>query len=137
MSVRPKSSESGSAKSDPRRPVRRTTLHNAAAIAERYQIVLWKEDGYYYGRGVELPHASGGGKTVEACVAETREALVATVATLLEDGDEPPPPAVEEQRTEQVNIRLTAREKLQLEAVAKQKGFRGVSDYVRSAVLEG
>ena len=100
-------------------------------------MVIWKEDGYYYGRGVELPHSFGGGKTVVACAAETREAFVVTVATLLEDGEDVPPPATEEIRTEQVNVGLTSEEKLQLESAAKQKGFRGVSDYVRSAALGG
>ncbi len=124
-------------KKDPRRPFDPEILRQAAAIAEKYQIVIWKEDGYFYGHGVELPHSYGGGKTIAACAAETREAFVVTVATLLEDGEDVPPPATEEIRSEQVNVRLTALEKLKLEAAAKQKGFRGVSDYVRSAALGG
>jgi predicted RNase H-like HicB family nuclease len=130
MSVKSKSS-----KKDLNRPFDPKILRQAAEIAEKYQMVIWKEDNYYYGHGVELPRSFGGGKTVGACVAETRQAFVVTVATILEDGEAPPPAAVEEIRTEQINVRLTAREKLQLEAAAKQKGFRGVSDYVRSAAL--
>lgn len=129
------SAKSKNSKNDPHRPFDPKILRQAAAIADKYQLVIWKEDGYYYGHGVELPTSFGDGKTVAACAADTREAFVATVATLLENGEEPPPPAIDEIRTEQVNVRLTACEKLQLEAAAKQNGFRGVSDYVRSAAL--
>jgi hypothetical protein len=43
-------------------------------------------------------------------VRATREALTVTVATLLESGQTPPPPASENKRTEQVNVRLTLEE---------------------------
>jgi predicted RNase H-like HicB family nuclease len=129
------SGKSKSSRPDPRRPFDPRILRQARQIAKSYEVVVWQEEGYYYGHGVELPTSFGGGKTVEACVKDTREAFVLTVAVLLEEGKAPPPPAREEMRTEQVNVRLTAREKLQLEAAAKQKGFRGVSDYVRSAAL--
>jgi predicted RNase H-like HicB family nuclease len=131
------SAKSKSSKKYPHRPFDPAILRRAEAIADKYQLVIWKEEGYYYGHGVELPNSYGDGKTVAACAADTREAFVATVATLLELGEEPPPPAIEEIRSEQVNVRLTARERLHVEAAAKQKGFRGISDYVRSAALAG
>jgi uncharacterized protein (DUF1778 family) len=37
--------------------------------------------------------------------------------------------------TEQINVRLTPEEKLLLEEMARSKGFRGISDFVRSASL--
>jgi predicted RNase H-like HicB family nuclease len=131
-----KSAKAKCPKKDPRRPFDPAIFRKAAAIAEKYQIVIWKEGGYYYGHGVELPNSYGGGKTIAACAAETREAFIVTVATLLEHGDEVPSPT-EDVRTKQVIVRVTSLEKLQLEAMAKQRGFRGVSDYVRSAALGG
>ena len=66
----------------------------------------------------------------------TREALAGAVAYLLERGQSPPPAAREGRRTQQVNIRLTAEEKALLETVAQQKGFQGLSDFMRFASLD-
>lgn len=104
-------------------------------IAEQYQIILHFEEGQYFGRGLELPGAYNHGPTPDACVAATRDILTTTVAYLIESGQVPPPPAAEERRNEQINIRVTAEEKLLLEQAARSKGFRGLSDFVRSASL--
>ena len=58
------------------------------------------------------------------------------VAVMLEAGDAPPLPMTDESRDQQVNIRLTAREKLRIEGAAQRSGFRGVSDFIRAAALE-
>ncbi len=58
------------------------------------------------------------------------------MACLLEDGQKPPTPAREGTRTQQVNVRLTAEEKAVLETTAKRKGFKGLSDFLRSAALD-
>ena len=79
---------------------------------------------------------SGDGKTANQCIENTREALTAAVAYLLEEGQRPPQPASEGTRTMQVNVRLTAEEKALLEVTAKRKGFTGLSDYVRAAAME-
>jgi len=118
------------------RPFAADVLRRARAIAERYQVVVWHEDGDFYGRGVELPLVMADGRTADACVAATRAAFVAAIATLLEKGAVVPPPASEGVRTEQVNVRLSAEEKLALETSAKQQGYRGLSDFVRAAALE-
>jgi predicted RNase H-like HicB family nuclease len=110
-------------------------LKRAGAIAERYQIILQFEDGEYYGRGLEMPYVMNDGKTPDACVRATREALTVAVATLLEAGEVPPAPASEGKRTEQVNVRLTPEEKLLLEEAARSRGFRGLGDFVRSTAL--
>ncbi|MCE9604519.1 MAG: type II toxin-antitoxin system HicB family antitoxin [Planctomycetia bacterium] len=108
----------------------------AKRYADSYQIILQFEDGEWYGRGLELPQVFGDGKTPEACVENTREALEGAVAFLLEQGQRPPAAATTGQRTEQVNVRLTAEEKVLLEASAKRKGFSGLSEFVRAAAIE-
>jgi predicted RNase H-like HicB family nuclease len=110
-------------------------LKRARKIAEAYQIVLHYEDGEYYGRGLEFPTAMNDGKTPDECVATTRDILTTAVASMLEDGQTPPPPVSEQKRTEQINIRLTTEEKLVLTEAAHSSGFRGISDYIRNAGL--
>lgn len=118
------------------RPFDAHTMAKAVKIVEQYQVILAFEDGHWYGRGLELPNIHGDGKTVNQCVKNTREAFAGWVACLLEEGQRPPTPAGEGTRTAQVNVRLTAEEKLLLEATAKRKGFSGLSDFVRAAAIE-
>jgi len=117
------------------RPFERGVLERAAKIAASYQIIIQFEDGEYYGRGLELPNVMNDGKTPDECVEKTRDILTTAVAYLLETGQTPPSPASENKRTEQINIRLTPDEKIRLEEAARNKGFRGVSDFVRIASL--
>jgi predicted RNase H-like HicB family nuclease len=118
------------------RPFASEILRRAKEIATAYQVVMWEEDGEFYGRGVELPGTFDDGKTPGECMRKTRDAFVATVATMLEDGETPPSPVRDSTaRTEQINVRLTAAEKAELEAKAQRSGFKGLSDFVRSAAL--
>ena len=107
----------------------------ARRIAESYDIVLRFEDGEWYGHALEYPEAMGDGKTEGACVRATRQALAVGVATMLEDGQTPPAPARDGIRSAQVNVRLTPEEKALLESKAKVRGFRGLSDFIRTTVL--
>jgi predicted RNase H-like HicB family nuclease len=118
------------------RPFASATLARAREIAAQYQVILSREGGHWYGRGLELPHIFGDGATPAKCVAKTEEAFVGVVALMLEEGQKPPMPARQGRRTQQVNIRLSAEEKLILENAANRKGFTGVSDFVRAVVLE-
>lgn len=136
MSSKSKSCEARAEVKDPRRPFDAAIWEQAKRIAADYEIVMWFEDGDWYGRGLELPNTYGDGKTPAACIASVRHGLVLTVATMLEDGERPPVAGRAAQRTEQINIRLTADEKARLENRSRAGGFRGVSDYVRSSVLE-
>ena len=117
------------------RPFPPNILRRAKDLASKYQVILRHEDGEYYGRGLELPLAMADGKTPDACVKNTRDAFVAAIATMLELHRTPPSPAAENARSEQVNVRLTPEEKMLLEEAARMKGFRGISDFVRSASL--
>jgi len=118
------------------RPFAPEILRRAREIAEQYTIILQPDpDLGYFGRGLEFPYAMDDGKTPDECVRKTREAFVAAVATMLEKGQIPPAPAVEQRRDEQVNIRLTPEEKFLLEEAARAKGYRGLSDFMRATSL--
>lgn len=130
MSVKSKSSDKVLDK-----PFARKVITKARVLARQYQIILDPEDGEWYGRGLELPNVFGQGRTEHQCVINTREALTAAVATMIEVGQTPPAPAKQGMRTMQINIRLTPEEKVLLEASAKSKGFRGISDLMRAAAL--
>jgi predicted RNase H-like HicB family nuclease len=132
------SSRKAKVKSEDRldRPFDPRILRRAKEIASQYRIVLEPNDEVgYMGNSIEMPNAWGDGKTPDACVRETREVLVSVIATMLERGEVPPIPGTDEQRTEQVNIRVTPTEKRVLEEAARTRGFRGVSDFVRSTTL--
>ena len=118
------------------RPFDADIAAKAKKIAEQYQIIMAREEGHWYGRGLELPHVFGDGKTANQCIDNTREALTGAVAFLLEEGRRPPTPAREGTRTAQINIRLTAEERALLETTSRQKGFSGLSDFVRAAAME-
>ncbi|MBL8759723.1 MAG: hypothetical protein JNL50_00315 [Phycisphaerae bacterium] len=109
----------------------------ARKLAAQYRLVIEQDaegDGFL-GCTVEMPGVMGGGDDLAACVKDTLEATAASIALILESGDTPPAPAREGKRDQQVNIRITAEERLTLESLANREGFRSVSDYVRSTAL--
>ena len=110
-------------------------LKSAKRTANAYDLILRCEDGRWYGHALEYPEAMGDGKTVHTCVRATRQSLTVAVATMLEAGQSPPAPARDGLRSAQVNVRLTFEEKAMLESKAKAKGFRGLSDFIRTSVL--
>ena len=119
------------------RPFDPKIIKRAKDIAATYRIVIHTdEDLGYFGTSVEMPTVMADGATVEACVAELKEALIGAVATMLEMGDKPPLPASSGKREQQVNIRMTADERMRIEEAARQAGFRSVSDFIRAAALK-
>lgn len=116
-------------------PFDRRILDRARDLANQYKIILERIDGEWCGHGLELPGSMGDGKTTEAAVSDTREAMTAVVAYMLEKGQTPPAPAREGARSVQVNIRLTPEEKALLESRSRAKGYRGLSDFIRAAAL--
>jgi predicted RNase H-like HicB family nuclease len=116
-------------------PFNKAIRDAAKRIVDAYDIVMRLEEGEWVGHALEYPEASGVGKTVQECMEETRKTLLVGVASMLEDGDTPPIPARQNVRSEQVNLRLTPEEKAVLESRSRTKGFRGIADYVRAAVL--
>ena len=118
------------------RPFSARIIKDARKIAAEYQVVVLLEEGKWYGRGLELPHVIANGKTAERCIADTRQAMCAAVALILEQGLRPPAPGRQGMRSEPIEVRLTAMEKAVLEAAAKSRGYRDVGDFVREAALQ-
>lgn len=110
-------------------------IRKARELAAKYKLTLWKEDGDWFGRCVELPNCMGDGKTPDAAIAATRAAIVAGLASDLAAGLPAPLPAREGVRTEQVNVRLSADERAAIESNATRAGFKGLADYIRAAAL--
>ena len=117
------------------KPIEKHILAAAERIVDDYDIVLRREDGEWVGHALEYPEAIGSGKTVQECMDETRQCLIIGVASMLNAGETPPIAARQNVRSEQVNLRLTPEEKALLESRSRAKGFRGVADYMRTAVL--
>lgn len=110
----------------------------AIALASEYQIILKTHPrGGFVGCAVEMPLVLSHGKDEMTCLAATRHALAETIAHILESGERPPAPADEHKREVQLNIRLTADERIRIQEKARQAGFRSLSDYVRRAALRG
>jgi predicted RNase H-like HicB family nuclease len=131
--VKKRRSESGALD----RPFDREIWRRAREIASGYSLVLEPEaEVGYVGSALELPNVFADGKTPDTCVKETLNALTGVVARMLELGKTPPAPAKDaEQRDVQLNIRVSAREKMLIEKAAKAHGFRGVSDYLRTVAV--
>lgn len=122
---------------DRARPFESAVLRRAGKIAEQYRIVLEvNEELGYIGSSIELPNVFADGKSPDACVSATREALSVAVATMLEQGQEPPSPASKGLRKAQVNIRLNAEEKYRLQEAARKLGFKGLGDFIRATALD-
>src|SRR5437016_7629243 len=104
---------------DLRKPFARDILAKARKLARTYQVLIWFEDGEYYGRGLELPFTAADGKTPQECFENVGEAFVSTIALMLERGETPPRAASEAQRTEEVNVRMSVQERLRAEEAAR------------------
>lgn len=117
------------------RPFAPGVMTKAKKLADKYQIVLTQEDGEWFGHALEMTTVFADGKTPAGCIRKIRQALASAVATMLEMGETPPAQARLGIRSEQINIRLTTEEKTVLETTAKQKGFRGLSDFVRAGAI--
>ena len=81
-----------------RRPFSARILRKATAVADRYQLVFWREDGQWFGRGLEMPFCMGDGKTLAACERVTRRSIVLGVAALMEEGQSVPNPLLDQER---------------------------------------
>ena len=118
------------------KPSAKDILDEARRIARGYTISVRELEGHgYVGSSLELPTIEGYGDTPQMCYESTRDAGEFAVATMLERGEVPPLPAAAEQRTAQVNVKLTPLEKDMFSALAQRLGYKGLSDFIRSTVL--
>jgi predicted RNase H-like HicB family nuclease len=114
-----------------------TVLHKAKKIADEYCITIEKNERLgFIGSSVEMPTVFADAKTPEDCYKATQEALMVAVAVMLERGQRPPQPSSAGIRTEQVNVRLTAEEKLLITNAAANLGFKGISDFLRNLAID-
>lgn len=112
-------------------------MRKAKKLVADYRIILERHDRLgFIGCSVELPTVFADAKTPEECYKSTEEALMVAVATMIECGQRPPQPASAGLRTEQVNVRLTAEEKLLFSTAAMNLGFKGISDFIRNSALD-
>jgi len=118
------------------RPFKESVVRKARKIVADYRIILERNERLgFIGSSVELPTVFADAKTPEKCYRATQEALMIAVATMIECGQRPPQPASAGRRTEQVNVRLTAEEKLLFANAAMNLGFKGISDFIRNTAL--
>ncbi|HCO93365.1 MAG TPA: hypothetical protein DIU00_05345 [Phycisphaerales bacterium] len=111
-------------------------MRKAKKLVADYRIILERNESLgFIGSSVELPTVFADARTPEQCYRATQDALMVAVATMLECGQRPPQPASAKRRTEQVNVRLTAEEKLLFANAAMNLGFKGISDFIRSTAL--
>jgi len=130
------SSKSGVKSKSLSKPFKESIVRKARKIVADYRIILERNERLgFIGSSVELPTVFADAKTPEQCYKATQDALMVAVATMIECGQRPPPPASAGRRTEQVNVRLTAEEKLLFANAAMNLGFKGISDFIRSTAL--
>jgi predicted RNase H-like HicB family nuclease len=130
------SSKSGAKSKRLKQPFKESIVRKARKIVADYRIILERNDRLgYIGSSVELPTVFADAKTPEKCYRTVEDALMVAVATMIECGQRPPQPASAGMRTEQVNVRLTAEEKLLFSNAATNLGFKGISDFIRNTAL--
>jgi predicted RNase H-like HicB family nuclease len=137
MSKSSKNSSKNGAKSKAiNKPFKESIVRKAKKIVADYRIILERNERLgFMGSSVEIPTVFTDAKTPEQCYKATQDALMVAVATMIECGQRPPQPASMGLRTEQVNVRLTAEEKLLFTNAAMNLGFKGISDFIRNTAL--
>ena len=137
QSSRESNGNSVTRRTGPRVPFDATTWRRAKKLAAEYRIVL-ESDGHggYVGSSIEFPSVLAEGRSPGECVESTRRALALGVGTMLKAGRRPPAPARRRVRQTQVNVRLTSDERFALAEAARRLGFKGISDFVRTAALQ-
>ncbi len=118
------------------KPFKESVVRKAKKLVADYRIILERNEPLgFIGSAVELPTVFADATTPEQCYKATQEALMVAVATMIECGQRPPQPASAGRRTEQINVRLTAEEKLLFANAATNLGFKGISDFIRNTAL--
>jgi predicted HicB family RNase H-like nuclease len=118
------------------RPFSAAVRSQARRIAARFGVVVRYEPDTeaYAARAIEMPLVAGFADTPQEATREALSLAETTVAYMIEQGEEPPPPGSESPRTEQVNVRVSAEERARMEAAAQRRGLSLV-DHVRGSAL--
>ncbi len=117
--------------------ISKSVLGSSEKIARAYHLILEEHERLGFTAScIEFPTVFADGKSANECVRGIRKALTYAVATMIESGDTPPESFVEKKRNLQVNIRLNYEEKTLLSSVSRSRGFKGLSDFIRTSVLD-
>lgn len=116
-------------------PFSATVWRRATEVAGKYGMLVGASDNRFFAKCVEMPGIVVFGKTAEDAIEALHEPLTIAIASLLEADRKVPAPMVEGKRESQVNVKLTAEERVVVEAAAKREGFTGLSDFFRHAAL--
>ncbi|MFN0130919.1 MAG: type II toxin-antitoxin system HicB family antitoxin [Phycisphaerales bacterium] len=113
------------------------TLERAALWVDGYRFVTERtDDGTFMAHSIELPAVVAMGDSPEAALHAAIEAQRLAVALMLHDRVHPPLPTGSGKRDQQVNVRMSAQERLLMDAAAKASGFSTIADYLRTAAIE-
>ncbi len=118
------------------RPFSKAVLAAARKVARRYHVVIEETDGLFLGSGLEMPLVMADGQTLAECLKNTRAALLAASAALLEHGETLPQPIDQQHRTIQINLQLTQYEKRVIESAARRSGYDGIPEFLRVIALK-
>jgi predicted RNase H-like HicB family nuclease len=111
-------------------------VDRAQAIARTYAATLKPDNsGGFVGSSVELPFVLARGRTKGECLANLEDETTHVVAMLLREG-QVPPVVGGHRRVAQINVRVSPRDKTEIESAARREGFQSISDFVRQIVLQ-
>lgn len=134
--VMKKTSARGTSKKSAREgPFSAAVQRRAAELAARYSLVVSASDEGWSARCVEIPTAFAFAETEERALESARERVRVLLAFMIEQERKLPAPMRESKRDSQVNVKLTAEERMVIEEAARQQGFRGLSDFFRFAAM--
>lgn len=88
----------------------------------------------FRGRSVEFPEILVHAPDRASCLKKLEQVLTQVVLTVLKDGGTVPRPS-DGRMTEQLNFKLTFDQKLLVENLASQRGFSGLSEFIRDLVI--
>lgn len=111
------------------RPFTAEIMAAAHKVACNYHVIIEQAVGespaLYIGCAREMPLVVADGPTVARCLKNTREALSAATAALLERGDRVPPPMEPHASAVEVGLRLTGPQMRVLASAARRNARRG------------
>jgi len=110
-------------------------FQKAVELARSYHIVVRESaTGGFIANCAELPVSIHRDQAEDALKA-ARHAAEVGIATILEDGEEPPAPIEFHRRTEQVNVRMSVEDKRLIQKACEAKGISSLSEFFRRSTV--